>query len=54
LASHRGETQVVLEVLVPGESETVIRLADLRVRPTDLLLHELDRIFEAPVAELVA
>jgi DNA polymerase III subunit alpha len=54
LAAHKGDTQVVLEVLVPGESETVIRLADLRVRPTDLLLQELDRIFQASVAELVA
>jgi DNA polymerase-3 subunit alpha len=54
LAAHAGATQVVLEVLVPGESETVIRLADLRVRPTDLLLQELDRIFDATVAELVA
>jgi DNA polymerase-3 subunit alpha len=54
LAAHSGATQVVLEVLVPGESETVIKLADLRIRPTDALLHELDRIFAGPVAELVA
>ncbi|HUB07599.1 MAG TPA: DNA polymerase III subunit alpha [Myxococcales bacterium] len=54
LSAHAGATQVVIEVLAPGESETVIKLADLRVRPTDALLYELDRIFEGPVAELVA
>ncbi len=54
LGSHAGNTQVVLEVVMPGESETVIPLADLKVRPTDALLGELDRIFGAPVAEFVA
>ncbi|MHB8416887.1 MAG: DNA polymerase III subunit alpha [Myxococcales bacterium] len=54
LAAHAGATQVVLEVLVPGESETVIKLADLRVRPTDALLQELDRVFDTSVAELIS
>ncbi len=54
LAGSKGNTQVYVEVLVPGQSETVIRVPDLRVRPTDALLSELDRLFEAPVAMLVA
>ena len=55
LGRHQGDTPVALEVRMGGasaESETVIRLPDLRVKPTDTLLHEVNRLFGAPVAEL--
>jgi DNA polymerase-3 subunit alpha len=55
LGRHQGETPVALEVRVGGEvgeSEAVIKLPDLRVQPTDTLLHEVNRLFGAPVAEL--
>ncbi|MHB1844728.1 MAG: DNA polymerase III subunit alpha [Deltaproteobacteria bacterium] len=52
LAASAGETQVLLEVLAPGESETVIRLAELRVRPTDLVLRSIERLFGSQTTEL--
>ncbi len=54
LSASAGETPVVLEVLAPGESETVIRLAELRVRPTDLVLRSIEKLFGSQSAELRA
>jgi DNA polymerase-3 subunit alpha len=55
LGRHQGDTPVALEVRVGGsvgESEAVIRLGELRVKPTDTLLYEVNRLFGGPVAEL--
>ena len=52
LAGHAGETQVVLEVLIAAESETVIQLAELKVRTTDELLRALDKLFSSGASEL--
>ena len=37
---------------MPGEAEAIIRLAELRVQPTDALIHDVNRLFGGPVAEL--
>jgi DNA polymerase III alpha subunit len=52
LSVHAGETPVVLELLAPGESETIIRLDPIRVKPTDALILEVDRLFDGRVAQL--
>jgi DNA polymerase-3 subunit alpha len=52
LVKHAGETPVSLEVTMPGEAEAIIRLAELRVQPTDALIHDVNRLFGGPVAEL--
>ena len=52
LTKHAGDTPVSLEVLVPGQSEAIIKLAQLRVCPTDALIHDVNRLFGGAVAEL--
>jgi len=52
LVKHAGDTPVSLEVSVPGEAEAIIRLAELRVQPTDALIHDVNRLFGGPVSEL--
>ena len=52
LVKHAGETPVSLEVSMPGEAEAIIRLAELRVQPTDALIHDVNRLFGGSVAEL--
>jgi len=52
LVKHAGDTPVSFEVVVPGQSAAVIKLIELRVRPTDALLHDVNRLFGGQVAEL--
>jgi DNA polymerase-3 subunit alpha len=53
LEAHRGDCSVVLHVVIPGESETVMALPDKRaVDGTEALLAELDALFGRKVAEL--
>ncbi len=54
LDAHRGDCGVVVRVLIPGESETVLSLPDARgVDPTDTLLRDVNQLFGRPVTELV-
>jgi DNA polymerase III subunit alpha len=54
LDSHRGDCGVLLHVVIPGESETVVGLPDaLGVDPTDRLLRAVDGLFGRPVADRV-
>jgi DNA polymerase-3 subunit alpha len=51
--AHRGDCPVVVHVLLPGESETVLALPDRRgVEANEALLSELDALFGRKVAEL--
>jgi DNA polymerase-3 subunit alpha len=51
--SNRGDCAVVVNVQLPGESETVLALPDRRgVDAGDALLRELDALFGRPVAKL--
>jgi DNA polymerase-3 subunit alpha len=53
LQAHAGDCGVVLHVLIPGESETLLALPETRgVDATPVLLRELDALFGRPVAEL--
>jgi DNA polymerase-3 subunit alpha len=52
LESHPGDCQVAVHVVIPGESETVIQLPDLAVRPGTPLLDDLVGLFGRGVAEL--
>jgi DNA polymerase-3 subunit alpha len=53
LEGHRGDCAVVLNVVIPGESETVLALPDRRgVDGSEALLGELDALFGRKVAEL--
>jgi DNA polymerase-3 subunit alpha len=52
LASHRGDCAIYMHVTLPGESETVIAVAEPRgVRASDELLHEISTLFGRPVGE---
>jgi DNA polymerase-3 subunit alpha len=52
LGAHPGECEVVLHVLIPGESETVLSLGPARgVTPSDDLRRDVDALFGRPVAE---
>jgi len=52
LRKHPGECQVALHMVIPGESETVIALPALPVRPGNELLEELVGLFGRDVSEL--
>jgi hypothetical protein len=53
LAAHNGECGVVVHLLIPGESETLVALPDARgVDATPALLREVDALFGRPVSEL--
>ncbi len=53
LAEHAGDCGVVLHVVIPGESETLLGLPDARgVDASPGLLRDLDALFGRPVAEL--
>jgi hypothetical protein len=53
LGEHAGDCGVVLHVVIPGESETLLALPDARgVDASPGLLRELDALFGRPVAEL--
>jgi DNA polymerase-3 subunit alpha len=53
LESHRGDCGVVVHLVIPGESETVVALPDMRgVEATDTLVHDIDGLFGRPVSDL--
>ncbi|NNL66341.1 MAG: hypothetical protein HKP30_08870, partial [Myxococcales bacterium] len=53
LATSKGDCSVVLHMTIPGESETILALPDLRsVNPTEELIQKVDGLFGRPVTEL--
>jgi len=53
LRDHVGDCGVVLHVLIPGESETLLALPGARgVDATPALLREVDALFGRPVSDL--
>jgi DNA polymerase-3 subunit alpha len=48
---HSGATQLVIQVLMPGEAEVLIATS-LKIQVTDELLAAVDKVFGAPVCEL--
>jgi DNA polymerase-3 subunit alpha len=53
LGQHAGDCAVWLHLTIPGESETVMALGDLRgVEPSEALLRDVDGLFGRPVAEV--
>ena len=53
IAAHRGDCSVLLHLVIPGESETLVALPDASaVEPSDELLREVDALFGRSVAEL--
>ena len=54
LAGTPGRCEIVLHVVIPGQSETMISVHSVEgVNPTDDLLHEIDVLFGTPVTKLV-
>jgi DNA polymerase-3 subunit alpha len=54
LEAHKGDCSVLLHLVIPGESETVLGLPDRRgVEPSDGLLRAVDGLFGRPVADRV-
>jgi DNA polymerase-3 subunit alpha len=52
LEAHRGDCGVVLHLVIPGESETVVGLPSKRgVDPSEALLRAVDGLFGRPVAD---
>ena len=53
LETHAGDCGVLLHILIPGESETVMALPGGRgVEPNEELIQALDGLFGHPVAEV--
>jgi DNA polymerase-3 subunit alpha len=52
LERHPGECEVVLQILIPGESETCLLLPGLGVRPNDDLRNDVNGLFGRIVTEL--
>jgi DNA polymerase-3 subunit alpha len=52
LGNHPGECEVALHLVIPGESETVIALSAIRVRPGASLRDDLLGLFGRDVTEL--
>jgi DNA polymerase-3 subunit alpha len=50
LAEYAGECTVIVHILIPGESETVLEAGS--VRPVDALLRDVDALFGRPVTGL--
>ena len=54
LEAHRGDCGLLLHLVIPGESETVVALPGGRgVEPSDGLLRAIDGLFGRPVADRV-
>jgi DNA polymerase-3 subunit alpha len=52
LDAHRGDCGLLLHLVIPGESETVVALPSGRgVEPSDGLLREIDTLFGRAVAD---
>lgn len=52
LEAHRGDCGVLVHLVIPGESETVVALPEGRgVDPSDALLRAIDGLFGRPVAD---
>ncbi len=53
LAKHGGDCAVLVHLLIPGESETVLALPEtVAVAPTEALLRDVQALFGRPVAEV--
>lgn len=53
LHSHRGDCAVVVHLVIPGETETLVGLPDAQgVDATEALLHDIDGLFGRPVSDL--
>jgi hypothetical protein len=52
LEKHPGECKVLLRLVIPGESETLIALPGLCVAPGPMLLEDLGGLFGRDVTEL--
>ena len=52
LKRHPGECEVVLQIVIPDESETWISLPGLEVHPNDALRSELNGLFGRVVSEV--
>jgi DNA polymerase-3 subunit alpha len=53
LEAHAGECGLILHLMIPGESETIVSLPEGRgVEPTDELIRSVNGLFGRPVAEL--
>ena len=53
LEAHAGDCGVLLHLLIPGESETIVTLPDERgVAPSDELILAVNGLFGRPVAEV--
>jgi DNA polymerase-3 subunit alpha len=54
LSQHAGDCAVILHLVIPGESETVMALPDARgVEPGEPLVREINALFGRPVADVV-
>jgi DNA polymerase-3 subunit alpha len=50
---HAGDCGVLIHLMIPGESETILSLPDARgVEPTDALVRDVNALFGRPVAEV--
>jgi DNA polymerase-3 subunit alpha len=50
---HAGDCGVLIHLMIPGESETILALPDARgVEPTDALVRDVNALFGRPVAEV--
>ncbi len=53
LSAHPGDCSVVVHLVIPGESETLMALPDHRgVDPSDALLRDVDGLFGRPVSRV--
>ncbi|MBW2237115.1 MAG: DNA polymerase III subunit alpha, partial [Deltaproteobacteria bacterium] len=53
LEAHRGDCAVLVHLMIPGESQTVLALSDkLGVEATDALVEEVNALFARPVARI--
>jgi DNA polymerase-3 subunit alpha len=53
LEAHRGDCAVLVELMIPGESQTVLALSDkLGVEASDSLVEEVNALFARPVARI--
>ena len=52
LKTHPGDCPVFVHITIPGESETILSVGELRgVEPNDALQRDVDALFGRPVTE---
>jgi hypothetical protein len=53
LEAHAGDCGLMIHLMIPGESETIVSLPEGRgVEPSDELIRSVNGLFGRPVAEL--